>query len=939
MGGGTHSDYYEGQTHTIQGKVVGAVENAKVTLYLDDKSEPIARADVKSDGSYALEFTPEVHENIDKNHYALLVANDANKSYRSIVTFYDSNSSGAYSYKDTTISAYTDAIYKIKSSLKFDKNATTMLVKKFMPLYNKGKYDSTASNAYAFAYNGAMNELAEHNEYDNEKTFEALKKLSTLNKEDVEKAKENKAEKYAFVVVEKIANNMVAKEVTLDIDTNLALMSPSTTYTLSKKKIGATNYFDGATNYIVSADNDSILKTPRVTVWDSNETVTKSRKNISLHEFKTGSKTSIIENLKLNLDNALTTKLDSNALSKMKQKVLYEKGFGDCNADIYVYSDGEWKLKGRAKHVAFRSSLNLRGILPSNTEKARAIQTEWNVEGDNGSVVLYTTFYFYDPDGIYAKGVVASDVAQNTNFISNKNTYDNNFPNDYEYQKGTQWTEPWTLTHTIIELDKVLTSGIGGSKTSAWKNSAYAGAGTWWAANPSQDTRKPLLLIHGWQAPKAEEGRNPAIIRDYEHNEFEYWHNFISYYISTPDLYNKFKLYTYHYPSYKHVTYNGKILKNLLDGLRGQDSVIGRGLDEYNGLTIVAHSMGGLVARSMIEEHNGLGYSAERLAKLITLDTPHHGSQGANQAHLTSDFTDFIGKKDLSTPGSIDLIWDNYDDYYSCKPGKECKLYKETVSKDPSENDSRYNILKDGGEFDRYYKNDLKALFETSKYDDVNPYLAYLNKNFVANWADTVNSHNENKYIFYVGHVSGDLLNGTKITNPINTPWAFIASTRTFNYFGYGSGGAEPVCSAFLSKQKYVDSKTRFDGDFETPTEFIKTSETGVEDNHFIPYRYFWDYEHESMLSGRAEERGSWDRFVDNKHPISSNDCSYTNFYDLVGGSGCGTQHYNYYLYAFNFLYGTHYSINKNKIYTELDNPLTTEPVFMILQKDLTDIN
>ena len=58
MGGGTHSDYYEGKTHTIQGKVVGALKNAKVTLYLDDKSEPIASTNVKGDGSYALEFTP-----------------------------------------------------------------------------------------------------------------------------------------------------------------------------------------------------------------------------------------------------------------------------------------------------------------------------------------------------------------------------------------------------------------------------------------------------------------------------------------------------------------------------------------------------------------------------------------------------------------------------------------------------------------------------------------------------------------------------------------------------------------------------------------------------------------------------------------------------------------------------------------------------------------
>ncbi len=873
-----------------------------------------------------------MHENIDKNNYALLVANDANKTYRSIVTFYDSNSSNGYSYKDTTISAYTNSIYKIKSSLKFDKNSTKMLVKKFMPLYNKGTYNSTTSDAYAFAYNGAMDELAEHNEYDDKKTFEALKKLSTLNKEEVEKAKDNKAEKYAFVVVEKIANNIVSKEVTLDIDTNLALMSPSTTYTLSKKEIGATNYFDGATNYIVSADNESVLKTPKVTVWDSNETITKSRKNISLDEFKTGSKTSIIENLKLDLDNAITTRLDSDALSKMKQKVLQEKSFGDCNADIYVYYDGDWELKGRATNLAFRSALNLKAILPSEFEKARAIRINWDV----GDVVIYKTFFFYDPDGIYSRGIVASSTAQETNYISNM-TYDNNFPNEYEYKDGTKWTEPFTPTHTIIEFDKVLTSGIGGSKTLAWKNSAYAGAGTWWAENPSQDTRKPLLLIHGWQAPEASEGRNPAIIRDYEHNEFDYWHTFLSYYLSSPELYNKYKLYTYHYPSYKHITYNAKILNNLFNQLRGQNSVIGRGLNQYNGLTIIGHSMGGLVARSLIEEHEGLGSNAEGLAKLITLDTPHHGSQGANQVHKTSDFADWIGVKDLASPGSIDLIWDNYDDYYSCKPGKECDLYNETVSKDPSENDSRYNILKDG-DFDRYYINNLNALFQTSQYDAVNPYLAYLNKNFVANWADTVNSLNDNKYIFYVAHSSADKFGASKISNPIDTDLAFIASTRTFKFFGYASGGAEPVCSAFLTSKKEVDFETRFSGDFESPNDFIVIDNDGVDNNHFIPYRKFWDYDHESVMNGRYKTKEGWDRFIDeDRTAYFGNNCDYTTYYNF--GDGCTTQQYNYWLYALGFQNETEYYIDKYTLQPAFTNPLATEPVFMILQKDLTDIN
>ncbi len=934
MGGDTHSDYYEGETHEIQGKVVGAMQNAKVTLYLDDKSEPIATANVQSDGSYVLKFSPEVNDNIVNNKYALLSAEDNETHLKSIVTFYDSNSSKTYKYKDTTISGYTDAIYKVKSALLFDKNATKMLVKKFMPLYNEGTYDSSKADAYAFAYNGAMDELAEHYEYSKSQTFKTLEKLATLSKEDVEMAKEHNASTYAFAIVKQSDANMIVEEVTLKIEKNLALMSASTTYSLSKSKVGPTNYFDGANNYIILADNESILETPKVTVWDSNKTLTKSRKNISLPEFKTGSKTSIIENLKLDLDNSISSKIDADGLAKMKKKVLHEKSFGDCSADVYVYYDGKWRLKGRVNNVAFRSALNLRTILPSNKEQARAIRIDWDV----GAVVIYKTFFFYDPDGIYARGIVASATAQNTNYISSM-TYDNSFPNEYEYKDGTKWTEPWTPTHTIIELDKVLTSGIGGSKTLAWKNSDYAGFGAWWAENPSQDTRKPLLLIHGWQAPKPEEGRNPAIIRDYEHNEFDYWHTFISYYLSSPALYTKFKLYTYHYPSYKHITYNARILNNLFNELRGQNSVIGRGLNKYNGLTILGHSMGGLVARSLIEEHKGLGSNAERLAKLITLDTPHHGSHGANQVHATSDFVDWIGAKDLASPGSIDLIWDNYDYYYSCKSGKECALYNETVSIDPSENDSRYNILKDQGSFDNYYSNKLyNSSLDSNIYDAVNPYLAYLNKNFVANWATMVNSENDNKYIFYVAHSSADKFGASKISNPIDTDNDFIISTRTFRFFGYASGGAEPVCSAFLTTQDVVDSKTRFAGDFESPDDFIVINNDGVANNHNIAYRKFWDYDHESVMNGRYKTKEGWDRFIDaDKTAYFGGNCDYTTYYNF--GDGCTTQQYNYWLYAQSFKDETPYYIDKYTLKPAFTNPLATEPVFIVLEKDLTDIN
>lgn len=217
--------------------------------------------------------------------------------------------------------------------------------------------------------------------------------------------------------------------------------------------------------------------------------------------------------------------------------------------------------------------------------------------------------------------------------------------------------------------------------------------------------------------------------------------------------------------------------------------------------------------------------------------------------------------------------------------------------------------------------------------------MAYLNKNFVANWATTVNSENDNKYIFYVAHSSADKFGASKISNPIDTDYAFIASTRTFRFFGYASGGAEPVCSAFLTTQTDKDDKvTRFAGDFESPSDFIVINKDGVADNHFIPYRYFWDYDHESLMNGRYKTKEGWDSFIDaDRTAYFGNNCSYTTYYNF--GDGCTTQQYNYWLYALGFQNETAYYIDKYTLQPAFTNPLATEPVFMILQKDLIDIN
>jgi len=57
---------------------------------------------------------------------------------------------------------------------------------------------------------------------------------------------------------------------------------------------------------------------------------------------------------------------------------------------------------------------------------------------------------------------------------------------------------------------------------------------------------------------------------------------------------------------------------------------------------------------------------------------------------------------------------------------------------------------------------------------------------------------------------------------------------------------------------------------------------------------------------------------------------------NTYSSDGCKTQHKTYYTYAKNFLEeGTNKPLNQHILHAESSNPLITEPVFLILHKDL----
>jgi len=112
-----------------------------------------------------------------------------------------------------------------------------------------------------------------------------------------------------------------------------------------------------------------------------------------------------------------------------------------------------------------------------------------------------------------------------------------------------------------------------------------------------------LLLVHGWQGePKS-------------------WTTFREWLDDNHD-YNYDEVWSFGYKSRNSISDNGKLFEEQLD----EHYIDGTQID------IVAHSMGGLVSRAMIELHDGGRF----INRLVTLGTPHLGSSLAM-------FRDYIG--------------------------------------------------------------------------------------------------------------------------------------------------------------------------------------------------------------------------------------------------------------------------------------------------------
>jgi hypothetical protein len=149
-------------------------------------------------------------------------------------------------------------------------------------------------------------------------------------------------------------------------------------------------------------------------------------------------------------------------------------------------------------------------------------------------------------------------------------------------------------------------------------------APTPWAAIPTDGTREVVLMLHGlcmndagWCRDGHDHGK--ALERDLGLSAVHVVYN-----------------------SGRHVSTNGRELATLLEARFGEGAV------PPDGLTIVAHSMGGLVARSALHHAMGAAYRWPRLLRAIVfLGTPHHGAPLERLGNL---FQSALGASPWSLP-------------------------------------------------------------------------------------------------------------------------------------------------------------------------------------------------------------------------------------------------------------------------------------------------
>lgn len=191
------------------------------------------------------------------------------------------------------------------------------------------------------------------------------------------------------------------------------------------------------------------------------------------------------------------------------------------------------------------------------------------------------------------------------------------------------------------------------------------------------DNKIPVILIHGVHGNRRPGSSDDTVSNPYAH----YFSNLIVYLNQKGAAYNgAYKTYKFHYVSDR---FKAADIARAL-----QERIDEKPEFQNKEIILIAHSMGGLVARHYLSIELGNGRRlGDRVRRLITLATPHHGSQLANGAARAGLFQNkltvraALGLLDAAywwklnncpacaanpqSPNRGTLLWDNFDGKWS----------------------------------------------------------------------------------------------------------------------------------------------------------------------------------------------------------------------------------------------------------------------------------
>jgi len=195
--------------------------------------------------------------------------------------------------------------------------------------------------------------------------------------------------------------------------------------------------------------------------------------------------------------------------------------------------------------------------------------------------------------------------------------------------------------------------------------------------------RIPVIFIHGWNS-KELAGKPDLSV----------WKGLGAYFWESHWFREQFKMYFLVYLSniQTHTIRDmGLTFRSLVERMDQADPAF-RGKP----LVIVGYSMGGLIARSFMQEfrRGSSGRNGDRVLRLITLGTPHHGTPIANGhardnkaggvwleiLHLVVDGGLFSYNIRWDMDNRYDLHWDNYDDLLDYKSFPENSIWMDWLN-------------------------------------------------------------------------------------------------------------------------------------------------------------------------------------------------------------------------------------------------------------------